>query len=486
MSMSRSVSPPAPSPHRRRRPLVAQTVAVAVAVAVAVLAVLLPLLVAVPARAASCPNVGIILDRSSSMNLAPDGSGATAQNPSRWSVAVEAVNNIVATNDGKFPMGLVLFPKQGTAMCETRTGFDIPIGYGKKADIVNTLAVVSPGGDTPTAGAIRGALADPALSVPTRQQYLILITDGQPCCAVGCSDYDVQKFEAVKAVEEAYARNPSVRTFVVGFGQLNPQFTAALNEMADAGGKPAATTGTIRFYRADSAASLNAALDSIIKVVIAGGGDIGGSVTVCDDSCYSTGCPATPPGQICAGGRCQSNPCDGTSCAFGQYCYTDGTSASCASPCWQSCPAGQRCVRGSCTASKCSEPCPSGTACDEAAGFCRTDTRCNGVACKPGQGCRAGVCVDDPCSFVRCPADTTCIALEGTCQPNPGAQPPVEAVNSGCSCDLGRGGGGSGGTSSGLQVSAALLLGGLILLRSAGRRRRGARGGFTSRAKFGE
>jgi hypothetical protein len=474
MSTVRPVSLPAPWQSRRLRLLALATSLAA-----------LPALLLLPggARAASCPNVGIVLDRSSSMNLAPDGSGATAQNPSRWSVAVEAVNNIVATNDGKFPMGLVLFPKQGTAMCETRMGFDVPIGYGKKADIVNTLAVVSPGGDTPTAGAIRGALTDPALSVPTRQQYLILITDGQPCCATGCSDYDVQKFEAVKAVEEAYQRNPSVRTFVVGFGQLNPQFTAALNEMADAGGKPASTTGTIRFYRADSAASLNAALDSIIKVVIAGGGDIGGSVTVCDDSCYSTGCPATPPGQICVGGKCQGNPCDGMTCGFGQYCYTDGSSATCVSPCWQSCAAGQRCVRGSCTASKCSEPCPSGTACDEAAGFCRTDTRCNGVACKPGQGCRGGVCLDDPCQFVSCPADTTCIALEGTCQPKPGAQPPVEVMNGGCSCELGGAhapAGAPGRPTSGPQAAALLALAALALLRSAARRRRGASGGFTS------
>lgn len=459
-------------------------------VLVQILALSVLVLGAPAVRAASCPNVGIVLDRSASMDLAPDGSAATAQSPSRWSIAVEAVNNIVATNDGKFPMGLVVFPKQGTAMCETRTGFDIPIGYGKKADIVGALAQITPGGSTPTAGAIRGALTDPALSVPNREQYLILITDGQPCCATGCSDYDLQKFEAVKAVEEAIQRRPAVRTFVVGFGQLNPQFTAALNELADAGGKPAAATGTIRFYRADSAASLNQALDSIIKIVIQGGGDVGGSVTVCDDSCYSTGCPSGPPRQICSAGQCRTDPCADLGCGFGEYCFTDGTSASCAGPCWQSCGAGQRCVRGRCEASACSEPCPIGTTCDATSGSCRTDTRCSGVTCKTGQGCRAGACVDDPCQYVRCPTDTTCVALEGTCLPNPGARPPVpETVGSGCSCELGRaqkasptGPSYAAGTTG---PALALLLGFVTFaaLRTRGlwgRLRRRARGGFTS------
>lgn len=441
------------------------------------------------AEGASCPNVGIVLDRSASMNLAPDGNAATAQNPSRWSIAVDAVNNIVGTNDGKFPMGLVFFPLRGTTMCETRNSFDIPIGYGKKSEITSALAGTSPGGNTPTAGAIRGAITDPALQATNREQYLILITDGQPCCATACTDYDVQRVEAVKAVEEAFGHKPAIRTFVVGFGQLNPQFTAALNEMADAGGKPASTTGAIRFYQADSAASLNQALDSIIKTVVQGGGDVGGMVSVCDDSCYANGCPAGDPRQICVAGQCTSDPCAGYSCGFGEYCFTDGASVSCATPCWQSCPSGQRCVRGECKASTCPEPCPSGSTCDEATRVCRTDPRCTGVPCKTSQGCVAGRCVDDPCQYVKCPQETTCVPLEGTCQPLPGARPPDPGSIGGCSCDLGRSADPrtdpkSAATAGGLTAATTASLLATLLLRL--RRRRSASGGFTSQTKFGE
>jgi hypothetical protein len=437
------------------------------------------------AEGASCPNVGIVLDRSASMNLAPDGNAATAGNPSRWSIAVDAVNNIVSTNDGKFPMGLVFFPLRGTTMCETKNSFDIPIGYGKKAEITTALMGTTPGGNTPTAGAIRGAITDPALQATNREQYLILITDGQPCCATACTDYDVQRVEAVKAVEEAFGHKPPIRTFVVGFGQLNPQFTAALNEMADAGGKPASATGPIRFYQADSAASLNMALDSIIKTVVQGGGDVGGMVSVCDDSCYASGCPAGDPRQICVAGQCKSDPCTGYSCGFGEYCFTDGTSASCASPCWQSCQAGQRCVRGSCQASACAEPCPSGSTCDEATRVCRTDPRCTGVACKTNQGCVAGQCVDDPCQYVKCPQETTCVALEGTCQPLPGARPPDPNAIGGCSCDLGRSAdpARAAGPAGATAAAAASMLATLLFRL---RRRRSASNGFTSQTKFGE
>ena len=419
-------------------------------------------------EAASCPNVGILLDRSASMNLAPDGTAATAQNPSRWKIAVDAVTNIVTTNDGKFPMGFVLFPSAGSMMCDTRTGFDVPIGYGKRTAILSAMSATLPGGNTPTSGAVRGAVADAALSMPNREQYLILITDGNPCCAVGCQDTVLQLFEAVKAIEEARARNPSVRTFVVGFGALNPTFTDALNQMADAGGVPAMAAGAIRFYQADSATSLNAALDAIIKVVIKGSGDIGGGVTVCDDSCYVAGCPT---GQLCSGGACQVNPCSTISCGLGEYCYTDGVSGTgaCTSACWQSCPSGQRCILGTCQQSACADACPIATQCDAASGSCRPDPACSGVLCKVGQGCKGGRCVDDVCSYISCPKDTRCVPLEGTCLALPGAVPPgVDTVGSGCSCNLGAHGPGS--SYSAVWGLSVLALAGLFRARSRRRR----------------
>ncbi len=388
------------------------------------------------AWAGRCPNVGVILDRSSSMTTAPDGSAATATNPSKWDIATKAVSDIVTRHDGKFPIGLVYFPStSATGACATSSSFDFPIGYGQKNAILSSLNNIKPNGNTPTGDAINNAINDPAFVDTARKQFLILITDGKPCCMPGCTDAPVLAFDAVNAVKLARGRLVEIKTFVIGFGKLAPDELQVMNDMADAGGVPAATTGMYHYYRAEDATALNAALDGIVKTVITGGGDVGGGTTVCDDSCYSFPCPS---GQICVAAMCQKNPCAGVACPAGTYCYTDGKSAAqCVSPCRDACPSGQRCIRGTCQASACASPCAKGEICG--GGSCQADPACASVSCKTGQGCIGGACADDPCSYLSCPRNFACVAMEGTCLPLPGTDPHADDPNAslnGCSCDL--------------------------------------------------
>lgn len=389
------------------------------------------------AWAGRCPNVGIILDRSASMAQTPDGTAPSPTNPTKWTIATKAVSDIVTRNDGKFPMGLVYFPStSGSGVCGASASFDIPIGYGQKSAIMSSLGSVMPSGNTPTGDAINYAINDQVFLDTARKQYLILITDGKPCCMPGCTDASILAFDAVNAVKLARGRKVEIQTFVIGFGKLAPDELQVMNDMADAGGQPAATTGMYHYYRAEDSTALNAALDGIIKTVISGGGDVGSGTTVCDDSCYSVACPSS---QICVSAQCQKNPCSGVSCPAGTYCYTNGTSAgACVSPCRDACGSGQRCIRGVCQASTCADSCAKGEVCD--AGSCRADAACAGVSCKSGQGCVGGSCVDDPCAYLTCPRNFACVAMEGTCLPLPGTDPHADDPNqlavSGCSCDL--------------------------------------------------
>lgn len=383
--------------------------------------------------AARCPNVGIVLDRSASMTTAPDGSAATAQNPSKWDLAVKAVGDIVTRHDSKFPVGLVYFPSTtSTGLCATSTSFDFPIGYGKKNGILSSLASTKPGGNTPTGDAITNAINDPAFLDAERKQYIILITDGKPCCQPACVDAAVAAFDAVSAVQRARGRLLEIKTFVIGFGRLAPDELQVMNDMADAGGVPAATTGTYHYYRAEDSTALNAALDNIIKTLIGGGGDTGPGTVICDDSCYAYPCPS---GHVCVQSACQKNPCEGVSCPTGTYCYTNGTSpGQCVKPCRDACPSGQRCIRGQCEPWTCGGPCQKNQICDS--GTCKTDPACMGSLCKSGQGCQGGNCVDDPCSYITCPRNYMCVSMEGTCIPAPGTDPYADELQGGCNCDL--------------------------------------------------
>jgi hypothetical protein len=363
------------------------------------------------AEAAKCPNVHIVVDRSGSMTSTIPGG------KSRWETAKDAVKALLGQYDGKFPIGMSIFPAAG---CDSQLVSEP--AYRTKAKIEMALNAQGPDGLTPSASAMRDALALKSLRDPDREQYVVLITDGGPGCSGGIDTCP----GTVNQIDVGAKANPPVFTFVVGFGGgLDTTAKQCMTQMATAGGKPAPTTD--KYYKADNAAELNLALSEIVKV-IGGGGDVGMS-GFCDDTCYSNGCKT--PGDICVAGECRANPCSGVSCPKDQYCYTDGFSGGiCVRGCTKACPAGTRCLMGSCANDPCAIACPAGTICDSTVKNCVRDPLCGMMApedaCRGTSACRAGKCIDDPCRFLTCPKGTRCVPWEGTCNWVP--PPPDETM----------------------------------------------------------
>ena len=225
----------------------------------------LPILLwAASSQAARCPNVHIILDRSGSMSINMPGTAAT-----RWTVAKDAVKNVLTQYNAKLPLGMSIFPAMG---CDSQLVTE-PV-YGSQAVMETAMAAWGPSGSTPSATAVRDAQALGSLNDPKRAQYIILITDGGP----GCGTLDTCP-GTVNEITKARMKSPAINTFVVGFGGgLSPSESMCLTQMAVAGGK--ANTSPEKFYKADTAAELSRALAEILKVVT-GGGEAGTGDGIC-------------------------------------------------------------------------------------------------------------------------------------------------------------------------------------------------------------
>lgn len=413
------------------------------------------------ADAAKCPNVHFVLDRSGSMSSTVPGAGT------RWVVAKAAVNRVLDKWDGQFPIGMSIFPPLGGSGCGSQ--LVTPPDYKTKDKIKAAIDANGPSGGTPSGSAMRDAQAIKEMRDPDRKQYVVFITDGGP----GCSGEPDTCNGTVGQIRQAASASPSIATFVVGFGGgLGTSEKQCLTQMADAGGKPAATPE--KFYQADDAESLNKALSDILEI-ITGGGDVG-SGGVCDDTCYSNGCPT--PGDLCIKGECKPNQCAGVSCgAKNSYCHSDGTTPGiCLSACMKGCPKGTRCDKGTCAPYPCPYFCGAGLVCDTTQKRCVPDALCQGLPlekqCKGTSRCAGGICVDDPCRWTRCPSGTRCINWDGSCDLIPNEEPPpsdqdpdnVNAENrlGGCSTVPG----GAGAVS---FLASALLFVGVLLARRRAR-----------------
>jgi uncharacterized protein (TIGR03382 family) len=380
---------------------------------------LLGFCVFVPARAhaAGCPFIMIVLDRSGSMDSTPDGSSGGM---SKWQIGQAAITKFVNQYGDRLPIGFVTFQSGGLACTDFSAEAEIAPAHGTAPMILQKLSALSPAGGTNTGEAIDEAtkfINSAQMSDPGHPAggYIILITDGEPNCNPG--DGTNPTF-TVGEITKANMAN--IKTFAIGFGQLPTQDATNMDLMAQAGGEPCmgTTCNGHKFYAAESANALNAAIDSITMTI---SGEFGGT---CDDSCYANGCPNA--GEICVKGKCGPDPCAnvGSTCAPGDYCLTDGTSAgTCSHPCNMQCPSGQVCSpTGMCVNDPCaSAACGTGQTCRN--GSCVTDecnpsNNPNAKACDPGLLCYEGKCQDDPCRYVTCPMGTMCVSGTGACAAN--------------------------------------------------------------------
>ncbi|MBI5478362.1 MAG: hypothetical protein HY906_05865, partial [Deltaproteobacteria bacterium] len=126
--------------------------------------------------------------------------------------------------------------------------------------------------------------------------------------------------------------------------------------------------------------------------------------------CNVIGCPT---GQLCAGGVCVDDPCYPKECSTEAPCATgfDCVDGHC------QCAGTRNCVAGECIGS-CENGCGPGQVCKD--GEC-VDDPCAGVTCSGVQVCspETGECVSNPCIGVTCAVGSVCSTRTGQCGTDP-------------------------------------------------------------------
>jgi hypothetical protein len=204
----------------------------------------------------------LVLDRSGSMQDAPDGA---TDSTTKWDLVVPAVNQVITETDTTISWGMKLFPEGTGEECDATgvtSNIDVPMAALNAAKVTGAVTMTTPDGNgTPTGAAIDQGLAYlQSLSDPN-PKYILLATDGEPSCPTPTES--ARPF-AVQSVAKAAAAG--VHTFVVGVSTTKASATTALNDMAVAGMKardsdpnPLAT----RFYLANTKDELVDALKVI-------------------------------------------------------------------------------------------------------------------------------------------------------------------------------------------------------------------------------
>lgn len=222
------------------------------------------------------PNIHLVLDRSGSMSLDPTGAVPTATTSAKWEDLASTLTSILDNyGDKANEWGMSLFPTATTYHSCTAGSIAVPLGapaavipaIKSAIGVYNRSNLLAYNGYTPTTAAIQGVVDHVLLNDGTRNNYVVLMTDGLPNCA-GSPESGVTPLIAA-----LYAQSPSVRTFVIGFGSEtapNPiasQATdpALLNDWAVAGHTD--RSGPTKYYQASDAASLSAAFQDIVSGV---------------------------------------------------------------------------------------------------------------------------------------------------------------------------------------------------------------------------
>jgi hypothetical protein len=204
------------------------------------------------AAAGKCPNVQIVIDRSTNM-------GTTLDFGSRLGDTVLDLSLDLSTYDAKFRLGLTGFPKTAAA-CDEDTAV-LP-NYSNAATINSDLAAYTAIGSPSTGTAISSVASLPDYNDATRPQYIVLITEGAPNCG---GDPNTAA-GTVTAITQAYMQTPSIATFVLGVGAPAGSDATALNQMAVAGGRPL-TGGTTSYYTGTDILDIENSLVAILDAI---------------------------------------------------------------------------------------------------------------------------------------------------------------------------------------------------------------------------
>jgi hypothetical protein len=249
-------------------------------------------------------NTLLVVDKSGSMSDTPPGF-----DQNKWIALTEALRTVLTDTQRLMAYGLELFPDKDVPPtcineCCQMPGagnIDVRIPGGVDA-ILGAFDTYQPGGGTPTAQALRGALnyfTTGAGGALQGQKFVLLATDGGPncndsftqgcaadvctnnidgkpvgcdanfnCCdtanggqPIGCLDTNA----AVAAVADLAAAN--IPTIVLGIPGTE-SYTAVMDQMADAGGMPDPHGGDHRYYAANAANGVDGLTAKIAEITV--------------------------------------------------------------------------------------------------------------------------------------------------------------------------------------------------------------------------
>jgi hypothetical protein len=166
----------------------------------------------------------ILQDRSTSMN---DYIASTTHN--KWEQAKMAVEAMVSEFESTIEFGLDLFPF-GSARCDVRGDegavTDTLLNNASRImDLMDEHGLPETSLSTPLYLAIENFLSSehaPLFESPTRESYLVVISDGADTCGVTGEDRAPELEADLADVTSRLLNENQIRTFVVGFG--DPQF----------------------------------------------------------------------------------------------------------------------------------------------------------------------------------------------------------------------------------------------------------------------
>ncbi len=162
-----------------------------------------------------------------------------------------------------------------------------------------------------------------------------------------------------------------------------------------------------------------------------------------DIECAPKGNANDVPVCVCKGNAGCKSPCEGIVCDTGQACAPSGPSAGTCQPennCYFfACKSGEACNGGVCVDDPCDpNPCAANEVCKPNSSFSepRCVGSCAGVTCPSGQECLEGTCTDTGCGS-DCPPGEYCQpgADAGTCGPSKCATDAGLACSNGAYCD---------------------------------------------------
>jgi hypothetical protein len=199
------------------------------------------------------PNVMLILDRSGSMKQPISNNSQT----SKWQDLQSAMDTVLTQFDGQIRFGADLFADPGQNSNCAAGQIAVPVGPNHGAQIKNTISATSPGSETPTAATFDVVIQKGMLNDATRDNVVVLATDGQP----NCNDTDV-----TSRITTLYNSKPSVKTYVIGVGSDTASNPTLLDAWAVAGHTDKNVEP--KYYQANSPQDLQNAFTTIAGGVV--------------------------------------------------------------------------------------------------------------------------------------------------------------------------------------------------------------------------